>query len=139
MNSYSKPPSITIEEVAQAFAKWRSTKVRKNQRIPSKLKGLIKQLIPFYKKNTIIKTLGISRNTFSIIAHSKNNNNCNNNSDDNNNHQLNFIPLTFDTQDQNIESHNNNPYCEIIHPKGSKLLIYNPDINAVINSFLCCN
>jgi len=137
MNSHSKSPSITIEEVAQAFAKWRSTKVRKNQRIPNKLRRLTKQLIPFYTKTTIIKTLSISRDVFNIIANSNDNNNRNTNSDSDS--QLHFIPLTFENQEQNINLHNSHDYCEIIHPKGSKLLIHNPDIHKVINYFLCCN
>src|SRR5690348_17219258 len=51
---------LTLDAVAQQFSSWRLGKKSKFERIPSRLKELVRQLIAHYPQHRITKTLKIS-------------------------------------------------------------------------------
>lgn len=68
--SFSMSTPVTIEQVAHQLQIWRQNKTSKFDRIPTHLKELIFQLLPHYRKQTIMRQLYISSTTFSSIKKS---------------------------------------------------------------------
>ena len=127
-------PAITLEEAACQFQTWRANKKSKFDPMPAQLKSLVKKLIPYYSKNQIINTLKISQPQLNNIKNPQSN-------AKSTKQNLNFIPFKLvNSEDSlNLRSVSQDSFCEIIKSNGTKLIIHNPDIQAIVQAFLCCN
>ena len=140
-------PSVTIEEAASQFKTWHQNKNNKYQPIPSRLKDLVKHLLPHYSQKEIISRLLISGPTISSIK-KQNIPSLNQSTKHDQEQSLNFIPFqlaptpvvpTFDKGAPPVHTKQENVTCQIIKVNGTKLIIQTSDTNAVIQAFLCYN